>query len=42
MKGLLTGDITSNLIFNLKRIIEKFNKDIDSMEEDIKIWNQSQ
>lgn len=36
MKGLLTGDITSNLIFNLKRIIEKFNKDIDSMEEDIK------
>ena len=35
MKGLLTGDITSNLIINLKKIFEKFMKDIDSMEVDI-------
>ena len=35
MKGMLTGDITSNLIINMKKIFEKYLKDIKEMEEDI-------
>jgi hypothetical protein len=35
MKGLLTGDITSNLIINLKLIFEKYVKDIQQIEEEL-------
>ena len=35
MKGLLTGDLTSNLIINLKVIFEKYSKDINEMEEEL-------
>ncbi len=35
MKGLLTGDITSNLILNLKPIFEKYLKDIQQIEEEL-------
>jgi hypothetical protein len=36
MKGLLSGDITSNLIINMKQIFEKYQSEIDQMEEDLK------
>ena len=35
MKGLLTGDITSNMIISIKSILEKYLKDIEVMENDI-------
>ena len=35
MKGLLTGDITSNLIISLKTIFEKYSNDIQQIEEEL-------
>lgn len=35
MKGLLTGDITSTLILNMKNILDKYLNDIKVMEEDL-------
>ena len=36
MKGLLTGDITSNLILHLQKIVDKYKKEIEETEEDLK------
>lgn len=35
MKGMLTGDITSNLICSVKKIMDKYFKDIQEMESDL-------